>query len=87
MSTGFIPANQLIIISGLVFIPATTISLIFYSTFGYFLTEGLNLNLKKNNINKAPQSERDTEALVASRVAYTVVYACDNVGLSNTTLY
>jgi len=26
---------------GLVFIPATTISLIFYSTFRYFLTEGL----------------------------------------------
>ena len=32
-------------LTGLVFIPATTISLIFYSTFGHFLTN----DLKNNN--------------------------------------
>ena len=46
---------------GLVFIPATTISLIFYSTFGYFLTEGL-----KNNNNNTQDNVCDAVIVTKS---------------------
>jgi len=39
------------------FIPATTISLIFCSIFGYFLTEGLNNNNKKKKIDAAQKAQ------------------------------